>query len=172
MLIAAGVHPIWPGFSLENQQEIELLPGRSYHLRGSNGSGKSSFLKQLVLPGLLAGRQDHFLLYFEQQMHKQLYALKAGAALAGYPHQIECEADAVNFLLSDLEAALKQQKRKVFALCDESPLLDLIRNRLSQLETPFCLLFSSHADAPVQTGHVIEFGSVDQHLSRFYESNS
>lgn len=170
MIITAGTHLIWPGFKLENSEAIELQLGSIYHLRGANGSGKSSFIKQLLLPTLLAKRQDHYIIYLEQQMHKQLYALKAGAALAAYPQQIECEADAVDYLLHDLGAALQLQSRSVYAICDESPCLQHFITRLQQMNVPSCVLFSSHEPNPGLSNRCIDFAPLNQQLSRFYES--
>jgi len=80
MRLEADTLQIWPGFRLELPAPLEFQTGFRYHLRGLNGSGKSSFLSRVLLPRLI-GNVSYYNLYFEQQMSLQLDAVRAYAAL-------------------------------------------------------------------------------------------
>ncbi len=145
MLIEPGRYDVWPDFSLSVSSALEFLAGGRYHLQGANGSGKSSFLSRVLLPRLRS-RADVFALYFEQQMRYQLPAMKAYASLLPPHRLIGKEADAVQYLLDDLLACVKQESRPIYVLVDESPQAPLIRDFLS-IEIPSaCLVFSAHTN--------------------------
>ena len=135
--IAKGLHPIWQGFSLDIEEDISFEMGGIYRLDGPNGSGKSSFINKILLPRLLKNDQLH-LIYIQQQMHMQLYALRAWAALY-YPHiRVKNENDVWQLLWQDL--AKLEDDKPVFVISDEAAELEFP----GQLARPTCVVYSSH----------------------------
>lgn len=144
MKIEAGIHQIWPGFSLQIASELHFEEV-STHLQGPNGAGKSSFLTQLLLPRL-QNNPKYYCLYFEQQMQVQITAVKAYAALMKPRMQVESASDAVDYLLHDLLLSHKAEPRPSFILMDESPHAERIRTFLDENIPNYSLVFSSHGE--------------------------
>ncbi len=135
--IDKGIHPIWQGFSLEIEEDISFEMGGIYRLDGPNGSGKSSFINKILLPRLLKNDKLH-LIYIQQQMHMQLYALRAWAALY-YPHiRVKTENDVWQLLWQDL--AKLEDDKPVFVISDEAGELVIPK----QENRPMCVVYSSH----------------------------
>lgn len=155
MLIPAAEYPIWPEFWLQIVTPLMFVPGSVYQLSGANGSGKSSFLSQLLLPRLRADK-GLYCLYFEQQMRYQLQSVKAYASLFAPRRLLHAEPEVVNWLLEDLQRACQKEPRPIFLLVDESlylaEILDFSHSRFPDC----CLIFSSHSPAPVPA-QVISF---------------
>lgn len=170
MLIEAGLKSIWPDFSLEIQAPLDFAPGAVFHLEGPNGSGKSSFIKQLLLPRLLE-MKDVYTLYFEQQMHYQLQAVKAYASLIKPRLVIVSEEDAVVWLLKNLQDSLTRKKRPSYTIMDESSCEAKVREFLRQRVPDCCLVFSSHAEK-VPEARTIVFEPVSTQLSKVYVSRA
>jgi ABC-type ATPase involved in cell division len=78
--LESGTYPVWDDFSLELTSDLTFSSVALYYLHGANGSGKSSFIERLLIPSL-RNQRDIFLLYFEQQMHFQIQAVKAYASI-------------------------------------------------------------------------------------------
>ena len=142
--IEAGTTSVWKGFALILPQALELSSGKIYKLEGANGSGKSSFIKHFILPMLKQNKAEQYTLYIEQQMHKELYAIKADAAIKGYRDKIDSEKAAINSLLNDLKAALEIEQRSVVAVLDETSYLDEIVAELQLLCAELLLIFCDH----------------------------
>ncbi|MCK9557118.1 MAG: hypothetical protein PHO85_06630 [Candidatus Cloacimonetes bacterium] len=140
---------IWPHFCLNIIDEINLLCPGSYYLKGSNGSGKSSFINQVFLP-IMRERTDLHLIVLQQQMHLQLYALRAWAAIY-YPGRIVANETDVWELLWDDLTALKDDK-PVFVVADEAHNIRIPEG----LTHPVCLIYSSH-NYQIQADNVLEF---------------
>lgn len=172
MKISSGSYRVWEGFSLSFDRDLDLIRGNSYMLRGENGSGKSSFLKQILIPALVLQASSQYLLYFEQQMMRQLYAIRADAALKNYPKALKTEEDCIHYLLDDLAKALAKQTRPVYALIDESAHLEYICRKLQGLSSDLILIFADHHHQPSTgvTEH-IDFIPQSPYLSSIYESS-
>lgn len=143
MLISKGDHQVWENFSLSLSEDLSFGPGIHY-LSGANGSGKSSFITRLLLPRL---RQDSdlYCVYFEQQMHLQVNAVKAYAGVIQPRRKIAGEADTVDFLLKNLLQAQESEPKPCFIVMDESLFAERVLFFLQTRLTTFSLIYSAHA---------------------------
>ncbi|MBW6514059.1 MAG: hypothetical protein K0B87_04825 [Candidatus Syntrophosphaera sp.] len=164
--IEPSLHPIWTDFSLRIETCLEFTAGASYHLSGANGSGKSSFITQLLLPRLLA-QPDIYTLYFEQQMHHQIQTTKAYASLIKPHAEIKTEKDTVDFLLDNLCMAVEAENRPCCIVLDESLFQLQISDFLAGHISSYCLIHASHADPVPDTRRVV-FEPVSASLSKVY----
>jgi ABC-type dipeptide/oligopeptide/nickel transport system ATPase subunit len=156
--LPAGKREIWPGFTLNLPQSLEFAPGSSYHLKGANGSGKSSFIHRILLPAL-QDRDDLYILCLEQQMHLQIYALSAIAAIFKPEYSIRNEEDVWRYLWDDL--ASRADSFPVYVIADEAHQLKIP----AAPERPVCLIYSSH-QYQQEKARIIEFVQIDSHQSR------
>ena len=150
--LPAGKREIWPGFTLDLSTALYFQPGASYYLKGANGSGKSSFIHRVLLPEL-SGRKDLYVLCLQQQMHLQLYALRAQAAIFKPGFAIRQEADIWRYLWQDL--AERQDMLPVYVIADEAYNLDIPQD----LQRPLCLIYSSHR-YQLEAAQILEFVQV------------
>ena len=134
-----GIHQLWPRFSQSISSPLSFEMGKIYHLKGDNGSGKSSFIQKILLP-IIQTQGDAYIIYLQQQMHLQLYALRAYAAVNGYGKRIVSEQDAVDFLVQDLLDCYSHTPKDVYLLSDESNQL----HTLAKLSIPACLVYIAH----------------------------
>lgn len=168
MQIKAAQISVWPDFVLNIPQVLDFQAGLSYHLQGANGSGKSSFVSQLLLPQLL-NDCSCYKLYFEQQMNLQLHAVKAYASIFK-PHQaLAGERDVTRYLLEELRAAQELETRPCYVLVDESRFEQLIQDFLRQYIPSACLIFSSHNN-PFPNARKICFELENPGRSKVYAS--
>ncbi|MDZ4182589.1 MAG: hypothetical protein U1B83_06915 [Candidatus Cloacimonadaceae bacterium] len=144
------------------RQELSLGIGELIHLSGDNGSGKSSFLRRLLIPQIQAQQADIYQLYFEQQSALQLFSVKAHAAFQKPPRQINNEEQMTTYLLDNLELAMRKQSRPVILMIDESPRLESIVERVRQ--HPVCIVFASH-HSKIQDARSISFMPINPSLS-------
>jgi len=142
--IEAGTTSVWKGFKLLIPEPLEFKISKIYKLEGANGSGKSSFIKHFILPTLKQNKAEHYILYIEQQMHKEFYAIKADAAIKGYRDKVDSEKAAIDYLLQDLKTALAREQRSVVAVLDETIYLDEIVAALQLLCPKLLLIFCDH----------------------------
>lgn len=140
--LCKGTFPLWNAFELELVADLEFKSGKVYHLDGRNGSGKSSFIRKCLLPRIMEKRIGY--LYLEQQMHTQLSAIKANAALANYPESIHSEAEAVDYLLYDLEKCHRKAEQACFVIWDESEYYPQVYAFLQAKNIEFVLLLVNH----------------------------
>jgi energy-coupling factor transporter ATP-binding protein EcfA2 len=159
-LIKAGNYQVWPNFALEVSTDLSFEMGKSYQLLGANGSGKSSFIQKLLLPAIR--EQDNaYIVYLQQQMHLQLYALKAHAAFHAPGIRICTANDAAKYLLADLQKAYAARAKNIYIVADECPCLELIR----ELPLPHCLIVIDHHEV-LQNAGQIRFEAVSRTLSK------
>ncbi len=142
----AGEYECWQGFRLHLESDINLSLGTNYYLHGANGSGKSTFIKKLLLPSLQSSRNQVFSLYIQQHFHLQAYLIKAEAALLYPEHRPHSMADCLDYLLCGLSKALEICSRPVVIVADETPKLELLLQYLNKLPQPSCLIYSMHGD--------------------------
>lgn len=133
---------LWPEWSVRVPEEIILSEGKTYHLQGKNGVGKSSLIRNY----LLEYQAEHpvYRLYFEQQMNAQIYAVKAVAAFGSRRARISSEAEAVDFLLEDLRRCQDLEPRPVWIYVDESAYLDRIITHPAVRQEQCMVLYCGH----------------------------
>ncbi len=148
ILVPKGDLRLWPDFVLRVPEEIMLTRGNIYHLAGTNGSGKSSFIRNFLLR--YEPTEPVYRLYFEQQMSSQLQAVKAIAAFAGQSAKVERESDAVSYLLDDLERCMQKEPRPLWIFADESRFLDMILSHPAVQSAHALVLYCEHG--PARTG--------------------
>ncbi|MDD3096437.1 MAG: hypothetical protein PHU99_01780 [Candidatus Cloacimonetes bacterium] len=160
LILEAGYRQVWPGFALDLVQELRFCQESRYQLHGSNGSGKSSFLQKLLLPALQDNKAG-YIVYLQQQIYLQLFALKAHTAFNLPGYRISDAQDAARYLLRDLRIAYNQKAQDIYLIADESPALDI----LMELELPHCLILIDHHRRIPEAG-LISFSSPNPKLSR------
>ncbi len=169
--ISSGELTCWPGFSLKLESELSFLPGNSYHLVGNNGSGKSSFITQILLPLLQKHEANLYRIYVQQLFHIQGFAIKAHAAINKPELKLRSEQDCLIYLLHNLSEAIVRQARPVYLIVDESLYLPVIYDYLKQFGFPHCLIYSHHGANPLPTpDHTIAFKPLSANVSSVYET--
>lgn len=161
--IPSTTFQIWPEFGLEIKTPLMFSAGCSYHLDGSNGSGKSSLITQILIPELQ--KQRTYTLYFEQQMHLQLYAIKAYAAIMQKDAHIATEADLIRFMMENLRTAYASEQRDIYLIADESHELEELAGLCDF--APFTLIYTSH-HLILPDSAIITFQPVSPKLSHVY----
>lgn len=161
MQFAAGEYPIWKEFCLNLRTPLSFQAGCRYHLSGPNGSGKSSFIHRVLLPELR--KQNAYIILLEQQMHLQLYALKAHAAIFHPEQTIHDESDVRRFLLEDLQRSYQLCAKAIWILADESH--DL--NALARCTLPHTLIYTAHHQK-LEQAETIHFQPLSSSLSEVY----
>ncbi|HON32055.1 MAG TPA: hypothetical protein PLE41_00690 [Candidatus Syntrophosphaera thermopropionivorans] len=164
--LESGTYPIWDDFSLELTSDLTFSSVALYYLHGANGSGKSSFIERLLIPSL-RNQKDIFLLYFEQQMHFQIQAVKAYASIMPPRKEIHNEMDTVDYLLNNLLFNYSQEPRPCFIVMDESPYELKIYEFIKQYIPDYCLIYSAHSELLPAT-KTLEFIPVSPSFSKIY----
>jgi len=142
MIIPAGNYQLWPTFSLQLPQDLEISPDTNYYLQGNNGSGKSSFIKQLLLPKLRESECYH--LYWEQQIGIQRYVISAHAAMHHQPFPARSELDALSYLAHNLKQAQSLNPRPAFWVLDECTRFEQLLKLIRELQLDISLVYSHH----------------------------
>ncbi|MDP2173667.1 MAG: hypothetical protein Q8M98_06095 [Candidatus Cloacimonadaceae bacterium] len=161
-MIPTGSHSLWQGFDLDVRRELWFGIGDIFHLHGDNGSGKTSFLRKLLVPQALDSVNPVYQLYFEQQSALQLFSVKAYAALQKPPRQINNENQMIDYLLDSFDLARQREARPALVMIDESPRLHDIIERVSVHSV--CIVFASHQSV-IPGARRICFKTVRQGLS-------
>jgi len=160
--IAAGTRQVWPAFSLDLTHDLLFEQECRYQLCGANGSGKSSFLRKILLPQIQS-TEEAYIVYLQQQMHLQLYALKAHAAFHAPGRRIADPRDAAEYLLDDLSKTYSSRPKDIFIIADESPALEL----LLRFPLLHCLILIDHQQKLTNARRVI-FESQNSALTKVY----
>ena len=164
--LESGIYPVWDDFSLELTSDLTFSPATIYHLYGANGSGKSSFIEELLIPSL-RNQEEIFLLYFEQQMHFQIQAVKAYASIMYPRREIHNEMDTIDYLLNNLLFNYSQAPRPCFIVMDESPYELKIYDFIKQYIPDYSLIYSAHSELLPAT-KTLEFIPVSPSFSKIY----
>jgi|GEM_PF-6735978 len=130
---------IYPDFTLKSKDTLCFASSQYYRLVGSNGSGKSSFFRKVLLPHLI-GRKVPFL-YFDQQFNRQIHCLKAALAVTKKEFSINDFSSATQYLLQSYHDNLHQSG---VIVVDENPCLSQIIANINSLDYPMTVLFISH----------------------------
>ena len=110
-----GIYPLWEGFDLKITDNIMFQSHACVRLLGANGSGKSSFIRKLLIPWLQ--EQGMHILYLEQQMRIQNYAIRAEAIVSGSKAIPHTDLQVAEYLI---ERYLDSEKEKpLIVICDE-----------------------------------------------------
>ena len=143
--IAASVYEVWKNFNLEVKEEFALQTGGTYHLTGANGAGKTSFLKQILIPQLQSQPDQQYILYLEQQTQNQLDAVKAYSALQKTAVEINDFEQMLNYLLELYQNALTDAFRPLLIISDENPYSEKLALWMEKLNKgDYCLIYVSH----------------------------
>lgn len=171
IVVPSGVLSCWQDFSLCLEHNLEFHPGTSYYLSGNNGSGKSSFITQILLPLLQLHKDTLYRIYVQQLFHKQGYAIKAHAAIHKPNLKLRSEEDCLQYLLNNLQEAFISEQRPVFFIADESHYLPLINSFFETLDAPCCLIYCEHGDSSLTSqAKTIVFQPLSTSQTKVYES--
>ncbi len=146
LIIPPGRRCLYKDFELDIPEALHLVTAQRYLILGANGSGKTSFIRHILIPALWEDPERQYILYVEQQMRGQLLALKAHAVYDDYQDQVNDEAGAVDYLLFDLRRCLQRQRRPVMLIIDESAAAQPLRDHWAANADSSCLLEVSHRD--------------------------
>jgi ABC-type cobalamin/Fe3+-siderophores transport system ATPase subunit len=143
--ITRAKYQAWKEFKLQLDDNILFSTGMFYHLKGQNGSGKSSFIRKVLLPFLKNDPQKQYIFYLEQMIQTQFDAVHACAALSKPARQITTRSEMVAFLMDNLWMCYKEEPRPVFIIIDEYPDSKLISELLTRIDIKeYCLVYTSH----------------------------
>jgi len=169
-LIPAFKYEIWTEFQLEITSDIEFETGSCYHLKGQNGSGKTSFVRKVLIPHLVKNPSQQYILYLEQQVQSQLDAIKAYAAIQKPAVHLKNVEEMFEYQLNLLSAAFEQEPRPIIIILDETVYPLVINQWLQQTNIEhICLVYISHLEsnfAGFKTIKQINFYPASANLTR------
>jgi Cdc6-like AAA superfamily ATPase len=140
----------WKDFQLEVKHSLLFETGSCYHLAGNNGTGKTSFIRKVLIPYLQRQPYSQYVLYIEQQVQSQFDAVKSNAALGKPPLHIESLQDMIAYLIAITNRHLIANPRPLIIILDELHQLENVLNWLSKKQLhDVCLLFVSHVDIEI-----------------------
>lgn len=146
-LIPKSIYNIWTDFRIETQQNIKFETGCCYHLKGQNGTGKSSFIRKILIPQLQNRTSEQYILYLEQQVQSQFDALKAHAALQKPSVQINSVEHMFSYQLRRLSHFTEKDPRSAIIILDETIYPEIINEWLQEADLEqVCLIYVSHLD--------------------------
>jgi len=135
----------WKDFTVLIDNDLTFSTGCVYHLKGQNGSGKTSFIRRILIPFLQSEPQGQYIFYLEQMIQTQYDAIHAYAALSRPACQISNFNEMVTYLMENLSSYCKKEPRPVFLIIDEFPDSELISKLLSYSDLKdCCLVYTSH----------------------------
>jgi ATPase subunit of ABC transporter with duplicated ATPase domains len=157
---------LWAEFGVVIENDLCFEAGGRYQLCGNNGSGKSSFLRKLLLPALLK-EAGNYVLYFEQQMNLQLFTIRAHAAMNPSNPLLATEFQAVEFLLDDLRRTLDREPRPHYLILDETHETGKIIDHVVRNLPDSCMIIASHVYQLPQAQRLV-FEEISPSESRLY----
>ena len=168
-IIPSSLYNPWKDFSIELETDLTLQTGLIYQLKGDNGSGKTSFIKKILIPQLLKKPEEQYILYIEQQVQSQFDAVKSYAALQKPAKHITNTEEMISFYFEILTRKLEQESREVVLILDECILPEAVNTQLMKLEKyGLCLIYIAHQDYSFKTEMKkaeFLFKQIDQHKS-------
>lgn len=157
LTIPRGRYPVRPSLTVHLDGPLELSPGRFWIIAGDNGTGKTSFVKAVVLPRVLEHlrrsrptrpwwkksapapemTESGLLLYVDQEFGLQYYSVKAHAAAAGhetgagfgFPASLEYLAGLYDSSRDDDPASYPD----LYVVCDETETFGSLERLLARL---------------------------------------
>ncbi len=109
LTIKAGCYPYYPTLTLKVSQDICLDDG-IWWVRGANGAGKSSTMRELLLP--LAEASGARMLYAPQDMQSMIYAKIARTLRRDDDESL---ADVLKYFIAETEARFVEDSARVGA---------------------------------------------------------
>jgi Cdc6-like AAA superfamily ATPase len=150
-ILKAGNYNVWKDFSIEVGSDIALETGKSYQFTGANGSGKSSFIKKILIPFLQKDPEQQYVLYVEQQIQSQFDAIKSYAALQKPAVQLTSFRDMLDYQFKQLSLKIKQNPRPCLIILDECNQLNEVKSKLNKLDrSNYCLVVVSHINCEIE----------------------
>lgn len=170
--IHSGIHQIWPQFSLDITTELCFYSGGLYFLDGANGSGKSSLLQGLLIPGFAALKDSLYRVYLPQFTAHQNFAIRAHAAMNKHHAILRTDLDCLNYLLNNLVETCNKSPRPVCLLVDESLYLEHVYKFMQDSAIAYLMIYTQHGHNPLlEHSRIISFKPLSQSLSKVYETS-
>ncbi len=150
--IPSGKYKLWNSLELSLETDFSVSTGEVHQIKGMNGSGKSSFLKQLLLPYLRTNPGGQYVMYIEQQVQSQMDAITAYSDLHRHPGQIQSTADLLKYQFFLLKESLAMQTRPCIIIADECSNMNELLEGIQQLGFDnTCLIFVAHQQIELLT---------------------
>jgi hypothetical protein len=150
-------------------ESIAFETGNCYHLKGNNGTGKTSFLRKVLFPFLQRHPYQQYILYIEQQVQSQYDAVRAYAALKKPSVVISDDIEMIGYQIKMINEARKFEPRPLMILLDEPSNPEIVAHWLSSISLDnICLLYVSHTDIEYNSSFnpcSINFESLSMNLS-------
>ncbi len=140
----------WPGLQIDLTEEIRLLPREITCIRGANGSGKTSFLRYVLIPLIITDPQN-VVLYIPQDFEVVIYTIRARTLSAhGDPVFVNTITEALKHMTEAYLEELSPDQRLHIILDEPEQYMDL-KEWLLQFEplSP-TVCFISHQPHPWQ----------------------
>jgi Cdc6-like AAA superfamily ATPase len=168
-VLTKSVYPVWDSYSLSIVEDIILKTGESYRLIGNNGTGKSSFIKKILIPTLQSNTEDQYIIYIEQQVQSQLNAIKSYSMFHNSASEINTVSEMILYYFNSLKQSIAQNDRPIIIILDECFEIELIESLLSEFNKhQYCLIYVSHSELDSVCGSEckeISFEQVNNQLS-------
>ena len=145
--IQSSIYHVWPNFSIHVPRIINFQECSHYHLHGENGSGKSSFITQILIPTALEQKNNLITLFIDYQNRLQFNTIRADSFLRKYPLPIDDITDTIHYLLSELKSILSTCKKDVLIIIDEIPNIDILTDFISSNQSlKVCVVQTLHGN--------------------------
>jgi len=168
-IIKKGIYQIWDNFSIELLTDITFQVNHSYYLKGDNGSGKTSFIRKLLIPNLQIEPEQQHILYCEQQIQSIYDVVNAYVFFQKQNYFINNEKDLAIYQSSLALEANDLEKRPLMCILDESKELPEYHKQLISDGKDCCLVFTTHhypAILALDNLHIVEFQAIANRLSK------
>lgn len=152
---------LYKSFFIKISKDLCFETDKSYWLKGKNGSGKTSFIKKILVPLLQRNPDEQYIIYVEQQIQAQFDAIKSYCLLQKPAIEIHSLPDMVKVLFDITLVRLNYIKRPMIIILDEYYDVDVINSSLTKFNPDmYCLIIVSHGEQfPLDTGDysIMEF---------------
>lgn len=139
--IEPGYHRLWDDFLLKISDDLSINTGYIYQLMGRNGCGKTSFIRNLLIPRLKKAGVG--IIYLEQHIRLQAYAIKAHAIIAGDEMIPHTDLDIAKYLYESFAESVTVN-RPLMIVCDESHAGQYLAERVKKSTFPWAFMIVSH----------------------------
>lgn len=144
---------LYKSFFIKISKDLCFETDKSYWLKGKNGSGKTSFIKKILVPLLQRNPDEQYIIYVEQQIQAQFDAIKSYCLLQKPATEIHSLPDMVKGLFNITIERMSMVKRPIFIILDEYYDIDVINSSLAKFNPDmYCLIIVSHSEVyPLKT---------------------
>jgi len=168
-IIPAQHYLVWETFSLDIKYNLTFETGNVYHLNGNNGSGKTSFIQQVLIPILQTDSEQQYIFYVEQQIQSQFDAITSYALFQKPSTEITSFDDMVLFMFEMLQSTQRNASRPSVIILDECPDSEELQAKLRSLsDESYCLIVVSHKESIYikdRDVNTISFNTINMDLS-------